>query len=88
MPAPQRPRPNAPPPPGSARRGKIDAVPCPHCGRPLDFRDNADETLGGTGWGGDGGLETGSMVTCDHCNRLCKVIAVERVTLVTLAPAR
>ena len=91
MPAPNRPGPRGPipnPQAGQATKGPLHAVPCPWCRKPLDFRENADESMGGAGWGSDGGLETGAQVNCDHCGRLCKIIAVERVTLVTLAPAR
>ena len=63
-------------------QGVIDRVPCPHCDRVLDFSDFADEAMGGAGWGA--GLEPGSTVVCDHCNRKARVERVRSVTIVLL----
>lgn len=66
-------------------QGPIHRVPCPHCKKPLDFRAHAGEELGGAGWG-DQALETNATIDCDHCDRQSKVVAVQRVTVVKLAP--
>lgn len=71
-----------------ATQGPIHAVPCPFCRRPLDFRAHADGESGGQGWG-EQGLETGSLVDCDHegCGRTSRILAKERVTIIKLVPA-
>lgn len=82
--APRRPQPAAPGqgvPTKQAVRGPLHAVPCPHCGRPNDFRGFAPS--GGLGWG-DYGLEPGTVVDCDHCKRKSQIVHVDKVTLVSL----
>lgn len=66
--------------------GQIHRVPCPFCKKPLDFRAHADAELGGAGWGNQG-LETGSKVDCEHCGRTSKILAIEQITIVRLAPS-
>ena len=62
----------APIPPQTS--GPISAVPCPHCGRPNDYRDIHK----------DGLLDTGAETYCDHCDGAATVTAVRNVTLVGL----
>ncbi len=45
-----------------------------------------DADSGGTGWG-DAGLEKCAKVDCDHCGHTCRVLAIEKVTLIRLGPA-
>jgi len=78
------------PPAAPARHGMTSGpmhkVPCPHCGKDLNFSAHAGEELGGTGWG-DQALEVGATIDCDHCDRQSKVAAVQRVTVVKLVRA-
>lgn len=66
-------------------QGPIHSVPCPWCHQGQDFRPLADEELGGAGWGSQG-LEAGTTVACDHCNRKSKVVAVAKTVIVKLTP--
>jgi endogenous inhibitor of DNA gyrase (YacG/DUF329 family) len=66
-----------------ATQGPIHRVPCPHCGKPNDFRAHADSELGGAGWG-EQGLETGAKVDCDQCGRFAKILAIEKVVVIKL----
>lgn len=61
-------------PPGKAVRGPIDRVPCPHCGKPNDFRVLQDQQL----------LDTGHQVFCDYCGYSCEVVQITRPTLVAV----
>ena len=74
-------------PPGGkqATQGPISRVPCPHCLKPMDFRPLAGEDMGGAGWGSQG-LEAGSVVTCDVCERKSKILAIEQITVMRLVP--
>ena len=65
--------------------GPMHAVPCPYCGQPNDFRAHADQDSGSAGWGST--LEAGSKVDCDHCGRTSKILRIDRVPVITLAPA-
>jgi hypothetical protein len=67
-------------------QGPIDRVPCPWCGRALDFRAHADSDGGSAGWGST--LETGASADCDHCGRTSKIVASEKIHVIRLAPVR
>lgn len=54
--------------------GPINAVRCPHCGKPNDFRDLQQQQL----------LDTGHIAECDHCRRLMEVIRIAPVTIITV----
>lgn len=75
-----------PPPrlgPGATTQGRINRVPCPHCGFQLNFAAHADSEHGGTGWG-EQGLEQGSKVDCDRCGRTSRIILKETITMIRL----
>jgi hypothetical protein len=68
--------------------GRVDRVPCPHCGRPNDFtepmsnkiiegRDESARDEGGPG-------NPGTAVVCDHCHRYMEVVKVGEVTVVSV----
>lgn len=61
-------------PAGKSVRGPIDRVPCPHCGKPNDFRVLQDQQL----------LDTGHQVFCDHCGYSCEVTQISHLTLVAV----
>lgn len=77
--------------PQQSTKGPIHKVPCPWCNQPNDFRvlaDASNDKGGGiSGWGSQG-LETGATVDCDHCGQLAKVLAIETIQLVQLAPTK
>lgn len=54
--------------------GPINAVPCPHCGNPTDFRNLASQQL----------LDTGSEVSCDKCGRLMRVAGLQQIQVVVV----
>jgi len=60
---------------GKTTGGPIDAVKCPSCGRPNDFRDIHAQQL----------LDTGHTLKCDHCRRIMKVTAMRVIHLVQVA---
>lgn len=84
MAGPQRPQPQRQMQ-GGATQGPHHRVPCPYCHGPLDFRAHLDADGGGSGWG-DQGMEAGNEVECDHCGRKSKILAIEKITVVRLAP--
>lgn len=61
-------------PPGAQQttRGTIDAVPCPHCGKPQDFRTLAEQSL----------MDTGHQCSCDDCGYMMEITRIAPVTLV------
>lgn len=73
------------PPAPQPTKGALHSVPCPFCKRPMDFRAYMGEEGGGVGWGAQG-LEIGSLIDCDHCNRRSKVLSIDRVTVIRLTP--
>ena len=80
-PQPQRPQ-------HQSTSGPIEAVPCPWCNQPNDFRVLHDGESGPdrvSGWGSQG-LETNATVDCDHCKRFSRVIAMRQVTIIKLQP--
>lgn len=48
-------------------QGPIAAVPCAHCGRPMDLVDLQEE------------LGHGVTVECDHCGRGSEIVDVRKV---------
>lgn len=56
--------------------GPIDRVPCPHCGKPLDFRQLNAQQL----------LDTGHMVSCDYCKHMMAVAGIHVVQVVVVRP--
>lgn len=64
-------------PPGRGQRaveGTIDRVPCPHCGKALDFRTLQSESL----------LDTGHQMFCDYCGRSLEVVRIITKTFVAV----
>lgn len=68
---PPKPPPAAPPQPPMVQ-GPIDRVPCPHCGKPNNFR-RTDEML-----------EVGNLFTCDYCKKPMQVCGVRDVRFVAV----
>lgn len=61
-------------PGNKAVQGQIDRVPCPHCGKPNDFRVLKEQQL----------YDTGHCVFCDHCSRSMEITAIRQVELVAV----
>lgn len=65
-------------------RGTIDRVPCPHCGRPNDFRELDGQQL----------LDTGHKVSCrgenpgEGCGQIMEVVAVQTLKVLAVRPIR
>lgn len=57
-------------------QGAIDRVPCPHCGKPQDFRELNSQQL----------LDTGHEVTCDVCGRLMSVAGIHTIQVIVVRP--
>lgn len=55
-------------------RGPIDRVPCPHCGKPNDFREMKAQHL----------LDTGHRMFCDHCGHSMEVVQILAVEYVAV----
>jgi predicted RNA-binding Zn-ribbon protein involved in translation (DUF1610 family) len=53
-------------------QGRLEAVPCPHCGKTNSFATVASEQL----------LDTGHEFDCDHCGGMMEVVAITPVTMV------
>jgi hypothetical protein len=55
----------------------------------MDFRALAGQDMGGMGEGNIG-FETGAVFSCDNkaCQRRFKIVAIEQITLVKVAPVR
>ena len=75
------------PAPNGVTKGPIHKVPCPWCGKGLDFRNHADASHGGVGWG-EQGLEAGSKVDCDYCKKTSQIHTVQQVTIIKLKQSR
>jgi len=61
----------------ATRTGAIDKVPCPHCGKPNNFRHLQDQQL----------LDTGNTASCDHCGGNMKILRILPVTMITVSKA-
>lgn len=65
-------------------RGTVDRVPCPHCGRPNDFRELDGQQL----------LDTGHKVICrgenpgEGCGQLMEVVAIQTIKVLAVRPIR
>jgi hypothetical protein len=79
----QQRRSSAPPP---TTGGPVNAVRCPHCGRPNDLRELDTQNL----------LDTGSEIVCGpvdgqpntgHCGRLFVVVRIQLIKAVQVAPS-
>lgn len=66
-------------------KGPMHAVPCPFCGKKLDFRGHADASHGAAGWGET--LERGANVDCDYCKRTSRIHTISQVTIIKLVQA-
>ena len=66
-------------PPGAqpVQRGPINACPCPHCGKPNDWRDLQAQQL----------LDNGSTAVCDHCGGNQQVMQIQPVTMLAVRKA-
>jgi len=58
--------------------GPIDRVPCPHCGKPNDFRDLSSQQL----------LDTGHRLFCDSCGNSMEIAAIRTMTFLLVRPLR
>ncbi len=67
---PPKPPAQAPQPPMT--QGPIDRVPCPHCGKPNNFR-RVDEML-----------EPGNKFNCDHCKQVMQICGIKDVRFVAV----
>jgi hypothetical protein len=62
----------------------VDRVPCPHCGRPNDFRELDGQQL----------LDTGHRVICrgenhgEGCGMLMEVVSVRTIKVLAVKPIR
>jgi len=54
--------------------GPMQAVPCPHCGKPNDFRALHEQQL----------MDTGNDAACDHCGNHMKIVRIAPVTMVSV----
>lgn len=54
--------------------GTIDRVPCPHCGKPNNFREIDGQQL----------LDTGSAFQCDHCGGMMEVARIVTTKIVSV----
>jgi hypothetical protein len=77
--------PNPPASPG-VTRGRLNAAPCPHCGKFNDLTELAAMTADGFSKHGHGSLP-GAKADCDHCGRCYIIAKVESVLIVTLRQA-
>lgn len=74
--------------PSPSVNGPIEKVPCPHCGKPNDFRELAesdDKELASTGdvdGSGNQVPEPGQIVLCDHCEMRMEISGVRTMTFV------
>lgn len=55
-------------------RGTIDAVICPHCGKPNDFRMLDEQQL----------LDTGHVMDCDHCGQFMQVQRIAMLKVISV----
>ena len=55
-------------------QGPIDRVPCPHCGKPNDFRVMKEQQL----------YDTGHQCFCDHCGRSMEITSIRQVEVVSV----
>lgn len=55
-------------------RGTLDSVPCPHCGKPNDYRILHEQQL----------LDTGHLCSCDHCGRMMEVARIAPMIVVSV----
>lgn len=65
---------NRPAPLPSTTSGPIHQVPCPHCGKPNDFRALKSQQL----------IDTGHQMYCDHCGRSMEVVRIATVEVVSV----
>jgi hypothetical protein len=74
------------PPQPPTTNGPVNAVQCPHCGRPNDLRELDSQNL----------LDTGSEIVCSplegqrdtgHCGRVFVVVAIQIVKAVVVRPS-
>lgn len=77
---------DAPPLAGQFVEGRAPAVPCPHCGKPNDFTEIAEEIVQVSGLGALA-QERGQIVVCDHCDREMEVVRIKCVTLIAVRQA-
>jgi len=79
---------NKPPIAAQSTKGPIHAVPCPNCGKTNNFSEldhtltESDQSLGQDDPGG------GNKYSCDHCAGLMRVVAVQRVTFLTVRQSK
>lgn len=57
-------------------QGPIDRVPCPHCGKPNNFKGHYEM------------LDPGNVFACDHCKNPMQVAGVRDVKVILLRKPR
>ena len=62
--------------------GRVDSVPCPHCGKGNDFREVIDMLAPSGSVGAS--AESGQLVECDHCDQKMEVVNIVKTTLVSV----
>lgn len=62
--------------------GRVESVPCPHCGKGNDFREVIDMLAAAGSVGA--AAESGQQVTCDHCDKNMEVVNIVKTTLVSV----
>lgn len=65
-----------PPPQRPTVTGSVERMPCPHCGKPNDFRELDNQQC----------LDTGHKMSCDHCHRKMEITAIRVVKFVQARP--
>lgn len=66
------------PGPVAQTHGPIHKVPCPHCGKPNDFRELLTQ--------GDSTIFPNTEVFCDHCGFMMIVKNVQKITVLYVVP--
>lgn len=75
---PKQPATPAPNPATRVLSGPVHAVPCPHCGKPNDFRPLRDQML----------LVEESQFDCDHCGHVMEFLNLRKVELINVRQSK
>jgi len=65
--------------------GPIEAVPCPHCAQPNDFREIDDENVTSIGERDEG---HGEKVICDRCQKTMEIVQVRRQIVIVVRQSK
>lgn len=63
-------------------KGTVDKVPCPWCGQPNNFTDIMK------GYAGQGMVDAGDDVRCDHCDGEMHIMGVAEITVISVCQNR